>query len=96
MDARFKPLMDSLNDVAPDCFDCGLKVTDISLEEGKTPLTLSIDFKFDPYTGEDEEESVSVEFDGTVDELAEWSEKRSAFETEIIEAMGDVVDEFRD
>ncbi len=95
MHPALQNLMDSLNDVAPDCFDCGLQVDKISADTSSSPLTILIDFHFDPYTGEEEYEQISLPWAGTLESLEAWSDQRAQLENDAVEAFGETVDEYR-
>ncbi|MEM6993911.1 MAG: hypothetical protein AAF721_25585 [Myxococcota bacterium] len=78
-------LKEELQSVLPDCFDCGMRVTTVEVSGDAAPYTVDIAVTFDPYTGEDVEDSVTIEVDDPAFDVC----------TAAIEAMGELVDEHR-
>lgn len=52
-----------LSGLTPDCFDCGMRVTVVEVRGSAAPFEVTIGVRFDPYTGDEVEESFTLSVD---------------------------------
>jgi hypothetical protein len=90
--ALAKRIKDSVNDVCPDCFDVGLKVSSTEVSLGQE-TKVRFDFTFTTYEGEQVKERIWVECPKAA--IAGKQGPRGTFIEEVVDELGAVVDEYR-
>lgn len=80
-------IKESCNDVAPDCFDCGMKVTNVTVSGDAPPYQVLFEIRFFPYH-ESPDEVVEESFALQVDD------PNFDVDSAAIEMMGEVLGDY--